>query len=83
MRHGDFLHSLERLRASSDIVNGVKNVGTIIPCAASIADADDNVFKDDKSFLVLEGLPFDFLWTNGSFAVLAPITVDEIVIGLC
>ena len=64
-------------------MDSVKNVGAVIPCAANIADADDNVLKDDKSFLVLEGLALDFLGANGSPAVLATITVRRIVIGLC
>lgn len=83
MGDGDLLNSFEWFCSSGNIVDSVKNIGVVIPCAASIADADDDALKDDKSFLVLECLALDLLGANGSFAVLAPITVRGIVIGLC
>ena len=83
MRDRNLLDSFEWFRSVDDVVHGVKDVSTVIPCAARVADADDNVFKNDESFLVLKGLARDLLGTDGPFAVFAAITVDRIVIGLC
>lgn len=83
MRDRDLLDSFEWFCSVDDVVHGVKNIGAVIPCAACVADADDYVFKDDESFLVLKGLALDLLGTDGAVAVFAAITVDGVVIGLC
>jgi hypothetical protein len=78
MRDRDLLDSFERFCAVDDVMHGVKNIGAVIPCPACVADADDDVFKDDESFLVLEGLALDPLGTDGAVAVFAAITVHGI-----
>lgn len=83
MRDGDPLGSFEWFCSADDVVHGVKNIGAVIPCAACVADADENIFKDDESFLVLKGLALDLLRTNGAVAVFAAITVGFVAIGLC
>ena len=83
MRDRDLLDSFEWLCSGGDVVYGVKNVSAVIPCAACVADADDHIFKDDESFLVLKGLSLDLLGTDDAVAVFAPIAVDGVVIGLC
>ncbi len=82
MRYRNLLNSFEWLCSVSNVVDGVKNVSAVIPSAACVANTDDNVFKDDKSFLVLKGLALDLLGTNRPVAVFAPITVNGVVIVL-
>jgi hypothetical protein len=79
----DLLDSFEWFCSGSNVVHGMKDVSTVIPGPARVADADDYIFKNDKSFLVLKGFPLDLLGTNGSFAVFALITVLVTIIGLC
>ena len=75
MGDGDLLNSLEGLRSVSNVVNGVKNVGAVIPRSTCVTYTEDNVFKDDESFLMLECLARYFLRRDGPFAVFASITV--------
>ncbi len=82
MPYGDLLDSFEWLCSVSDVMDSVKNVSAVIPGAACVADADDHVFKDNESLLVLERLALDLLGTDGPVAVFAPITVDGIAIVL-
>ncbi len=82
MRYRNLLDSFEWLCSVGNVIDGVKNIGAVIPRAACIADADDHIFKDDETLLVLERLALNLLGTHGSFAVFAPITVDGIAIVL-
>jgi hypothetical protein len=75
VRDGDLLNSLEGLRSVSNIVHSVKNVGAVIPRTACVAYTNDNVFKDNKSFLMLECLTRHFLGRDAPFAIFASITV--------
>jgi hypothetical protein len=79
----DLLDSFEWFCSIDDFVHGVKNIGAVIPGTARVADADDNIFKDDEAFLVLKGLALDLLGTHGAVAVFTAITVAGIVIALC
>lgn len=80
---GNLLNSFEWFCARGNVVYGVKNISAVVSRSASVADADDNIFQDDESLLVLERLARDLLRTYGPFAVFALITVSGIVIGLC
>ncbi len=82
MRYRDLLDSLEWFCSVGNVIDGVKNVSAVIPCAARVADAEDHVFQDDESLLVLERLALDLLGTDRPVAVFAPITVDGIAIVL-
>jgi len=79
MRNGDLLNSLERFLSAGNIVHRMKDVSAVIATTASIADPDDNVFQNDESPLVFEGLTRDGFWFN----CLTWITIRGVVIVLC
>lgn len=75
----DLLDAFEWLCSVDHVVYGVKNISAVIPCAAGATDANNNVFKNDESYLVLERLALDPLGTDGAVAVFATITVGGVV----
>ena len=78
----DLLDSIEWLCSGSNIVDGVKNIGAVIPGSTRVTNPDNNIFKDDESLLMLKGLPLNLLRPNGSLAVFTAVTVTRIVIAL-
>jgi len=51
-------------------MNGVENLCAVISRSAGITNTYYNLFEDNKTFFVLEGLPVNSLWSNGAIAVL-------------
>lgn len=72
----DFFYSLEWLRSIGNIIHGVKNISAVIPGAASVTNANNNILKDDETLLMLKCFLINFLRPNGSFAMFAPIAVQ-------
>jgi hypothetical protein len=80
VRHRNLLESLERLRAVSNIIHGVKSVRAVNSHSANIADADEYILKDYESLLMLESLPLHLLRAHGSLAVFTVIAVHGLSI---
>jgi hypothetical protein len=55
----------------------VQNLGAVVAVSTDVADADDHVFEDDKSFPVLEDLALYHARAHGSVAVFAFVSVHD------
>lgn len=75
LRYGDLLNTVGLTFAGGDFLNAPEKVGRIVAIAALVADANDQVLKDDKPASMLECLPPHGLCSNHSRAIFAVVTV--------
>ena len=83
MRNRDLFDALEGFCAGGDVMDRVKDLGAVVPHSTSIANADCNSLQYDEPLLVLKSFAVDFLWPNGTLAVLAHVAVDSFLSGIC
>ena len=75
--YGDLLAPLRCLSAGGDFVNGVNDVGAVIPVTADITYADGDILQDDESVFVLERLALDSSRPDRALTILALITIHK------
>lgn len=83
MRNRNLLRALEGFCARRDVVDGVKDVSTVVSHSTRIANTNRDSFEYDEALLMLESLAVDFLWANRSVAVLTQVAVSILLSGIC
>ena len=83
VRDGNMFHAFEGFCPGRDVMDGVKDLGAVIPHSTSVTYANGNSFEYDEALLMLESFAVDFLRANCTFAVFAHVTVDSFLSGIC